>query len=153
LSYHWLALRFNHYPNLFITMSIRHIAITSSLLVAASVCQAQGSELNIYSARHYPTDEALYADFTKASGIKINRVDSDDAGILARLKAEGTASAADVILLVDASRLWRGESDGLFQVSAPGAGEGDSGPAAQQTRCRGQYGLVRILDPRPRHRV
>jgi len=96
-------------------MSIRNIAITSSLLVAASVSQAQGTELNIYSARHYPTDEALYADFTKASGIKINRVDSDDAGILARLKAEGTASAADVILLVDASRLWRGESDGLFQ--------------------------------------
>jgi len=96
-------------------MSIRNIAITSSLLVAASVSQAQGTDLNIYSARHYPTDEALYADFTKASGIKINRVDSDDAGILARLKAEGTASAADVILLVDASRLWRGESDGLFQ--------------------------------------
>ena len=96
-------------------MSFRHLVITSSLLVAASVSQAQSNELNIYSARHYPTDEALYADFTKASGIKINRVDSDDAGILARLKAEGTASAADVILLVDASRLWRGESDGLFQ--------------------------------------
>ena len=37
--------------------------------------------LNIYSARHYPTDEALYADFSKATGIQIKRVDSDDAGI------------------------------------------------------------------------
>ena len=55
------------------------------------------------------------ADFTKATGIKLNRVDADDAGIEARLKAEGSASAADVILLVDASRLWRGEVDGLFQ--------------------------------------
>ncbi len=96
-------------------MSIRHIAIATSLLVASTLSHAQSTELNIYSARHYPTDEALYADFAKASGIKINRVDSDDAGILARLKAEGTASAADVILLVDASRLWRGESEGLFQ--------------------------------------
>jgi iron(III) transport system substrate-binding protein len=57
----------------------------------------------------------MYADFTKATGIKLNRVDADDAGIVARLKAEGSASAADVILLVDASRLWRGEVDGLFQ--------------------------------------
>lgn len=70
--------------------------------------------LNLYSARHYSTDEALYNNFTKATGITINRVDSDDAGIIARLKAEGSASPADVILLVDAARLWKGEIDGLF---------------------------------------
>jgi len=97
------------------TMRPIHLALATTVLAAATLAQAQSNELNIYSARHYPTDEALYGDFTKATGIKINRVDADDAGILARLKAEGTASAADVILLVDASRLWRGESDGLFQ--------------------------------------
>lgn len=75
---------------------------------------ADTAVLNIYSARHYPTDEALYSDFTKATGIQLNRVDSDDAGIVARLKAEGSASPADIILLVDAARLWRGEIDGLF---------------------------------------
>ncbi|WP_297725310.1 extracellular solute-binding protein [Limnohabitans sp. Rim8] len=75
---------------------------------------AQVGVLNLYSARHYPTDEALYSDFSKATGIKINRVDSDDAGILARLKSEGSASPADVILLVDAARLWKGEVNGLF---------------------------------------
>jgi iron(III) transport system substrate-binding protein len=91
------------------------ITIAASLLAMANLAHAQSNELNIYSARHYPTDEALYSDFTKSTGIKINRVDSNDAGILARLKAEGTASAADVILLVDATRLWRGETDGLFQ--------------------------------------
>lgn len=76
---------------------------------------AQEQVVNLYSARHYTTDEALYDNFTKATGIKINRVDADDAGILARLKAEGSASPADVILLVDAARLYRGEADGLFQ--------------------------------------
>ncbi len=81
----------------------------------ASPAHAQSSELNLYSARHYPTDEALFSGFTQATGIKINRVDADDAGILARLRAEGAASPADVILLVDASRLWRAEVDGLFQ--------------------------------------
>jgi iron(III) transport system substrate-binding protein len=75
---------------------------------------AQVGVLNLYSARHYPTDEALYSEFSKATGIKINRVDSDDAGILARLKSEGSASPADVILLVDAARLWKGEVDSLF---------------------------------------
>ncbi|MBM3386179.1 MAG: extracellular solute-binding protein [Betaproteobacteria bacterium] len=94
----------------------RHLlaAIASALTFTAWPTLAQDKVLNIYSARHYPTDEALYGDFTKATGIKINRVDADDAGILARLKAEGSASPADVILLVDASRLWRAEIDGLF---------------------------------------
>jgi len=89
------------------------IALTAALALTAPA-MAQDKVLNIYSARHYPTDEALYGDFTKATGIRINRVDADDAGILARLKAEGAASPADVILLVDASRLWRAEVDGLF---------------------------------------
>lgn len=91
------------------------IALACLLTIVSTTSMAQEQTLNIYSARHYPTDEALYANFTKATGIKLNRVDADDAGILARLKAEGTASPADIILLVDASRLWRGEVDGLFQ--------------------------------------
>ncbi|WP_404299975.1 extracellular solute-binding protein [Alicycliphilus denitrificans] len=84
------------------------------MLTAAGLACAQEQVLNLYSARHYPTDEALYSGFTKATGIKVQRVDSDDAGIMARLKAEGSASPADVILLVDAARLYRGEVDGLF---------------------------------------
>jgi iron(III) transport system substrate-binding protein len=89
-------------------------------LVLAFICGlrpalAQEQVLNLYSARHYQTDEALYANFTAATGIRINRVDADDAGILARLQSEGAASPADVILLVDAARLWRAEVDGLFQ--------------------------------------
>jgi len=91
------------------------MATAATLLPPLALAQlSDGAFVNIYSARHYPTDEALYADFTKNTGIKINRVDSDDAGILTRLKAEGAASPADVILLVDAARLWRAEVDGLF---------------------------------------
>jgi iron(III) transport system substrate-binding protein len=91
------------------------LALAAFSTLAALPSQAQDNKtLNLYSARHYSTDEALYNDFTKATGIKINRVDADDAGILNRLRAEGTSSPADVILLVDAARLWRGEIDGLF---------------------------------------
>jgi iron(III) transport system substrate-binding protein len=91
------------------------VGLASVLLAVSAGAFAQEQVLNLYSARHYSTDEALYANFTKATGIKINRVDADDAGILARLKAEGAASPADVILLVDAARLYKGEVDGLFQ--------------------------------------
>lgn len=97
-------------------MQLNLKAVCAALgLTAATAASAQLPTLNLYSARHYQTDEALYEDFTKATGIKINRIDADDAGILTRLKTEGAASPADVILLVDAARLWRAEVDGLFQ--------------------------------------
>ena len=88
---------------------------TAALLASVGNANAQEQVVNLYSARHYQTDEAMYSDFTKATGIKVNRVDADDAGILARLKAEGAASPADVILLVDAARLGKGDADGLFK--------------------------------------
>ncbi|HVE52228.1 MAG TPA: extracellular solute-binding protein [Ramlibacter sp.] len=96
-------------------MIAKAAGIATLLIATVTSVAAQEQVLNLYSARHYSTDEALYANFTKATGIKINRVDADDAGILARLKAEGSASPADVILLVDAARLYRGEQDGLFK--------------------------------------
>ena len=90
------------------------LVLLAALMGVATSASAQEQVLNLYSARHYQTDEALYSNFTKATGIKINRVDADDAGILARLKAEGAASPADVILLVDAARLAKGDSEGMF---------------------------------------
>ena len=96
--------------------TLQTLAASALLATAALSASAQtDAVLNLYSARHYSTDEALYSNFTKATGIKINRIDADDAGILARLKTEGSSSPADVILLVDAARMWRGDVDGLFQ--------------------------------------
>jgi iron(III) transport system substrate-binding protein len=94
--------------------SFRRLAL-AGLAALALGAQAQLKELNVYSARHYPSDEALYAGFTRSTGVQIRRVDADDAGVLARLQSEGAASPADVVLLVDAARLWRAEVDGLFQ--------------------------------------
>ena len=77
--------------------------------------RAQDNVLNLYSARHYQTDEALYTDFTKATGIKINRIEAGDEQLVERLKSEGAASPADVLLIVDAARLWQAQQLGLFQ--------------------------------------
>ncbi|NJM43526.1 MAG: extracellular solute-binding protein [Brachymonas sp.] len=98
-----------------IAAGVSTLTALSALLALPGLAQAQDNKsLNLYNARHYSTDEALFSDFTKATGIKVNRVNADDAGIINRLKAEGSSSPADVILLVDAARLWRGEVDGLY---------------------------------------
>jgi len=95
-------------------LAMMAIAMAAALGAHTQV-QAQDKVLNLYSARHYQTDEAMYETFTRTTGIKINRVDADDAGIIARLRAEGAASPADVIMLVDAARLAVADTQGLFQ--------------------------------------
>jgi iron(III) transport system substrate-binding protein len=92
-------------------------------LVAGSLCvslvltgptAAQERTLNLYSSRHYQTDEALYANFTKLTGIKINRIEAGEDPLIERIRNEGANSPADVLVTVDAGRLWRAEQLGLF---------------------------------------
>ena len=71
--------------------------VLATTLAAASFSSLAAGSINIYSARHYKSDEAMYAAFTKETGISINRVDADDVGILNRLKSEGANSPADVV--------------------------------------------------------
>jgi iron(III) transport system substrate-binding protein len=88
-------------------------AVLATTLLAPA--QAQEKVLNLYSSRHYQTDEALYANFTKATGIKINRIEAGEDPLIERMKQEGERSPADVLLTVDAGRLWRAEQAGLLQ--------------------------------------
>ena len=76
--------------------------------------QADG-ELNLYSSRHYDTDERLYSDFEAATGITINRIEAGADELISRIVAEGVNSPADVLLTVDAGRLFRADELGLFQ--------------------------------------
>lgn len=77
-----------------------------------------GSEVNVYSARHYDTDQTLYDQFTQQTGIRVNLIEGKDDELLERLKTEGANSPADVLLTVDAGRLWRAQQDGLLQPVA-----------------------------------
>ena len=72
-------------------------------------------ELNLYSSRHYDTDVALYNNFTEATGIKINLIEAGADELIERIKSEGEASLADLLITVDAGRLWRAEQAGIFQ--------------------------------------
>ena len=71
--------------------------------------------LNVYTARHYSSDKKIYKIFKQETGIKVREVSSKDQALLERLKSEGSASPADVIILADAARLWRAEKSGFFQ--------------------------------------
>ena len=95
--------------------STLNILAAAALLSLAPGAHAQDKLLNLYSARHYQTDEALYANFTKATGIKINRLDGKEDELMERIRNEGTASPADVFITVDAARLQKADELGLFQ--------------------------------------
>jgi len=84
-----------------------------ALLAACTSVQAE--ELNIYSSRHYDTDERLYSGFTEATGIDINRIEGEADELIERIRLEGDNSPADVLITVDAGRLWRAEEAGIFQ--------------------------------------
>jgi iron(III) transport system substrate-binding protein len=71
-------------------------------------------EVNIYSSRHYDTDLALYDDFTKQTGIKVNRIEADADALIERIQAEGEFSPADLLITTDAGRLWRAEEAGIL---------------------------------------
>jgi len=94
----------------------RTLAATLVAVLAALPLAAAGQEkvLNLYTARHYSTDEALYANFTRHTGIKINRIEGGEDALFERIKAEGANSPADVFITVDIGRIWRADQAGIF---------------------------------------
>jgi len=99
------------------TSPARKLLLCSILAIAGAAltpARAQEKVLNLYSSRHYQTDEALYSNFTKQTGIKLNRIEAGEDPLIERLRNEGAKSPADVLVTVDAGRLWRAEQMGLF---------------------------------------
>ncbi len=87
--------------------------LTLSLMASTSAVLAEG-EVNLYSSRHYDTDERLYSDFEEQTGITINRIEGNADELIARMEAEGANSPADVLLTVDISRVVRAEEKNLL---------------------------------------
>ncbi|WP_372570645.1 extracellular solute-binding protein [Ruegeria jejuensis] len=90
-------------------------AIAAALVATLASAAAAEGELNLYSSRHYDTDERLYTDFEEATGIKINRIEGKADELIERMKAEGANSPADILLTVDTSRLERAKDAGVLQ--------------------------------------
>jgi iron(III) transport system substrate-binding protein len=90
-------------------------ALTAALaLLAPAAGSAADGEVNVYSARHYDTDNAMYEEFTAETGIEVNIIEGDADQLIERIKAEGQNSPADILVTVDAGRLYRAEQAGVL---------------------------------------
>ncbi len=87
----------------------------TALAMGLAAGSAQAQEINVYSSRHYDTDIALYENFTDQTGIAVNLIEGSADELIERIIAEGANSPADVLITVDAGRLWRADQAGLFQ--------------------------------------
>ncbi|MCF2905868.1 extracellular solute-binding protein [Octadecabacter sp. CECT 8868] len=96
-------------------MTTKTLTLAALLLSSAAPAFAEG-ELNLYSSRHYDTDERLYSDFEEATGITINRIEGKADELAARIDAEGANSPADILITVDTSRLERAKDMGILQA-------------------------------------
>lgn len=83
---------------------------------AAPATDRDGGVVNLYTARHYDSDLALYEQFTAATGIQINRIEGNADQLIARITSEGAASPADVFVAADAGALWRAQQADLLQT-------------------------------------
>lgn len=88
--------------------------IVAAFTLTAPALHAEEKVLNLYSARHYQTDEKLYENFTRQTGIKLNRIEGKEEELMERIRNEGANSPADVFITVDAARLAAADALGLF---------------------------------------
>jgi iron(III) transport system substrate-binding protein len=95
-------------------MTVRTSILALTVAATATAAYAEG-ELNLYSSRHYDTDERLYSEFTEATGITVNRIEGNADELIARMDAEGANSPVDVFLTVDTVRITRAKEMGLLQ--------------------------------------
>lgn len=88
--------------------------VLSCLLALLTSVSAQSEVVNVYSARHYDSDEELFSEFTEQTGIEVNVIEANADELIERIRSEGANSPADVIITVDAGRLWRADQAGLL---------------------------------------
>jgi iron(III) transport system substrate-binding protein len=77
--------------------------------------EAPKSEVNVYSHRHYESDQKLFEEFEKTTGIKVNIIKAGADELIEKIVSEGENSPADVLITVDAGRLFRAKEKGILQ--------------------------------------
>jgi iron(III) transport system substrate-binding protein len=92
--------------------------ISAFMLISAVLlhgCDSGVEEVNIYSGRHYRSDEDLFRKFTDQTGIRVNLVKADTDQLINRLKLEGANTRADLLITADAGRMMATMNEGLLQ--------------------------------------
>ena len=71
--------------------------------------------INVYSSRHFAADEQLFRSFTEATGIGVNVIYAGSGQFVERLRIEGSATPADLIITEDGGVISHAKSIGLLQ--------------------------------------
>jgi len=90
------------------------LCLTTLWLSVLSGCSEAEQVVNVYSARHYDTDLEVYKNFKAETGIKVNLIEAKSDALIERIVNEGEFSPADVLLTVDAGRLFRADQREIF---------------------------------------
>lgn len=96
-------------------MSFTRNLVVLSLALSAFASVAQAKELVVYSSRQDHLIKPVFEMYTEKTGVKINFITDREAPLMARLRAEGANTPADMFMTVDAGNLWQAEEQGLFQ--------------------------------------
>jgi iron(III) transport system substrate-binding protein len=99
-----------------------------TLFVACGTSSSNKEVVNVYTHRHYKADDDLFAKFTEETGIKVNIVNASADELIQRLETEGKDSNADILITVDAGRLYRAQSKDLLQPVRSKILEANIGP-------------------------
>ena len=91
------------------------LLLTAGPLLFGAGSSEESGVVNVYSHRHYDADRELYKAFEAETGIRVNVVQAKADELIERMRSEGAASPADLLITADAGRLVRAESLGLLQ--------------------------------------
>lgn len=77
---------------------------------------AKADDLVVYSARNEQLIKPLFDAYTAQTGTRIRFVTDKEGALLARLKAEGANTPADLLITVDAGNLWLAAQEGVLSA-------------------------------------
>ena len=89
--------------------------LLAALALVASALPALAEEVVVYSARNEQLIKPLFDAYTRDTGVQIKFITDKEGPLMARLKAEGKNTPADVLLTVDAGNLWQASEEGLLR--------------------------------------
>lgn len=96
-------------------MSFSRNIVALSLALTAFTSVAQAKELVVYSSRQDHLIKPVFDMYTEKTGVQINFITDREAPLMARLRAEGANTPADMFMTVDAGNLWQAEEQDLFR--------------------------------------
>jgi iron(III) transport system substrate-binding protein len=82
------------------------------LAIALPVYAAE--TITVYSARKEHLIKPLFDAYTEKTGVQIRYITDKAAPLLARIKAEGANTPADMLMTVDAGNLWQAAEEGVL---------------------------------------